>query len=102
MLGGAQIAIVESALAQEQLDSFSSSARLVPICVPMTEAETGFHERLLSYFIRAYLELMRCSNLQQITSSKHLKSLASSRYECCTLLPFLFHVEESNSSTSDV
>ena len=26
----------------------------------------GFHEKLLSYFIHAYVELMRCSNLQQI------------------------------------
>ncbi|KAL8618754.1 hypothetical protein ACOMHN_015164 [Nucella lapillus] len=69
-LGGATIAIIEDKEAKEQLDTFSSSARLVPVCVPMTEDEMGFHEKLLSYFIRAYVELMICSNLQQISSQR--------------------------------
>ncbi|XP_076450755.1 uncharacterized protein LOC143286826 isoform X2 [Babylonia areolata] len=77
-LGGATIAIIEDREAKEQLDMFSSSARLVPICVPMTEAEMGFHERLLSYFIQAYVELMRCSNLQQI-SGVRLQGLMNSK-----------------------
>lgn len=38
----------------------------------------GFHEKLLSYFIRAYVELMRCSNLQQI-SGPRLQALMESK-----------------------
>ena len=38
----------------------------------------GFHEKLLSYFIHAYVELMRCSNLQQI-SGVRLQALIASR-----------------------
>ena len=76
LTGGARIAVIEDEVASEELDSYSSSACLVPVCVPMTEAEMGFHQRLLEYFILAYIELMRCSNLQQICPSKSLKALA--------------------------
>ena len=68
---------MESPLAKEQLDSYSSSAQLVPVCVPMTEAEMGFHEKLLSYFIHAFVELMHCSNLQHICGHRLLALMAS-------------------------
>lgn len=77
-LGGAKIATVEGDIAREELDKYSSSARLVPICVPMTQSEKDFHLRLLAYFIQAYMELMRCSTLQQMTD-KNLRALCDSQ-----------------------
>ena len=48
----------------------------------MTEAELGFHKRLLVYFILAFVELMLCSSLQSVCSSPRLRVLLAARTEC--------------------
>ncbi|KAK7491472.1 hypothetical protein BaRGS_00017301 [Batillaria attramentaria] len=101
-LGGATIATVEKKPALEQLEKYSSSAKLVPVCVPMTEAELRFHEELLAYFIRTYLELMRCSNLPQMSDRALQELSASSKPDPEKIKTLAKHLMETPDQLSDM